>query len=253
MGASKNLFVLSLRAPKGRGNLPQTLDLWRLLRSLRSLAMTRQWVFRGALIILALIFFSATALAKPPKGFHEGPYFQFSGGVFQYTGDDNTRTSTRTANDWEPLIGFNFGWNVTDYFAPELQVKYSTNANSGNREHVMNVNINGVLTFITDYLTQMKNFKVLPYVQAGPMAQFAAIPGDPLASDSSIFLWAPGVSIGGGVRFMVSRYGYFGVMAQSDFVCLPEKSQNVAGTNEVIIGGGWSAQPAFLGLAGVHF
>jgi hypothetical protein len=196
---------------------------------------------------------SAGALASPTKGFHEGPYILLNGGFFYYTADNNVRTGTKTNNDFEPTVGFNFGWNLKDYFAPELQARYSTSSNGNAREHVVDVNFNAVLTLVIDQLTSSKKIKLLPFLQAGPMLQFASLPADPASSNKTISVWAPGFSVGGGLRVLFLRYGYAGILGMCDFVSMPEKQQNFGGTDQVVIKGEWNAQPAFMGLLGVHF
>lgn len=205
------------------------------------------------LFLLFLLFSSNIAIARTPTGFHEGPYFMLMGGVLNYTADDNARTGASVGRDYEPCFGFNFGWNLKDYIAPELEVRYATNKNSGNREHVVNVNLNAVYTLLIDPLTRSKNVKVLPFIQAGPMVQFAAIPGDPLSSDKTIPSWGPGLSIGTGLKILFLKYGYAGLMMQTDFLSLPTKKQNILGVDTVIVKGGWDVQLDFLAMFGAHF
>jgi hypothetical protein len=201
-----------------------------------------------------IIFSSGVANARPPKGFHEGPYLLFSGGMLTYTADDNVRTKTSTGNDIEPTFGFNFGWNLKDYVGAELQARYSTNRNAGVREHIATANISAVFTLVTPQLTNFKKpVYVLPFVQAGPAVQFAAVPADPAAGGGTLLHWGIGPSIGGGVRVLFARYFYVGVLAQVDFLYLNEKKQDIGGVQTVILNEGWDGQIGISGLAGCHF
>ncbi len=129
------------------------------------------------IIFIILMLASANAFAKPTTGFHEGPYLLANVGILNYTVDNNIRTNTQVARDWEPSYGINFGWNIKDYIAPELEIRYATNKNNGNREQAVDVNLNVVYTFIATPLVMNDAMAFLPFVQAGPMVQFAGIPG----------------------------------------------------------------------------
>jgi len=206
------------------------------------------------LLLAAITAASGAAEARAPKGFHEGPYFLLSGGMFTYTADNNARRNTTTGNDIEPTVGFNFGWNIKDYIAPELQTRYTTNRNSGRREYVASININAVYSFVTPQLTSFKNnVYILPFLQMGPVFQFAAVPGDPDADTSTLFQWGAGIGVGGGAKVLFGRYVYLGILAQSDFLYLNEKKQDIGGVPAIILNGGWDGQLAVSGLAGCHF
>lgn len=201
---------------------------------------------RSLIICLFVICDMAQALASPPTGFHKGPYIMLNGGILNYTVDNNQRTGAKVGRDIEPSIGFNFGWFIKDSIAPELMVRYSTNKNGGSREHVVNVNLNAIYSFIVSPT-------IIPFAQIGPVAQFAAIPGDPSSSDRTIALWGVGAGAGGGIRLLFLKYGYAGLLAQMDFIKLPSKYQDISGTSQRIIKGGFDVQPALSALAGFHF
>ncbi len=212
----------------------QILDLWTL-------------IFGFCLVFgFWILILPSSAFAKPPQGFHEGPYILINGGLFNYTADNNIHTGEKVGRDFEPTVGFNFGWNLTDWIAPELEVRYSTNKNNGNREHVVDVNLNAVYSFIID-----EHF--IPFIQGGPMAQFAAIPGDPGSNDRVIGYWGPGVSLGAGLMVMFLQYGYVGILGQYDFLHLPAKNQSIGGITTQITAGGWDPQFGASIQTGVHF
>ncbi|MBI2342384.1 MAG: hypothetical protein HYU98_06610 [Deltaproteobacteria bacterium] len=203
--------------------------------------------------LFLLLFFIANADAAPPKGFHKGPYFMLQGGIFNFAADNNVRTGAKVGRDYEPAVGFNFGWNLYDWMAPEFQVRYTTNKNNGNREHVVKANFNFVYSLITDSLADRESIRLIPFLQSGPMLLLAAVPGDPTSSDKILSLWGPGIGVGGGLRVLYKRYVYFGLLAQSDFVVLPDRHQNVGGVNTKIIDGSMDAQFGATGTIGVHF
>src|SRR3989338_6958293 len=134
--------------------------------------------------------FANFAFASPSSGFHKGPYFLLEGGVLNFEAD-------KVARNYEPTVGFHFGWNLKNYIAPELQIRYATNKNNGNREHIINVNVNTVFTFITNQLTKKNSVRLLPFIQGGVIAQFAAIPGDTSSTDRTVPMWGPGIGLGG--------------------------------------------------------
>jgi len=196
---------------------------------------------------------ASTSLARPQKDFLRGPYFMVGGGIMGYSADKNIRLNKKVGRDYEPDVGFVFGWNIVDYIAPELQVRYATNKNSGNREHLVTANINCVVTPIIDGMTDWENVKILPFVQGGPALHMAAVPGDPASSDKTIPLWAPGFGVGGGLRFLFGEYVFAALLAQVDFVDMPAKYQDIGGKSTKILAGGWDTEPSFNGMIGVHF
>jgi hypothetical protein len=203
--------------------------------------------------LFSVFILIANVEASPPKGFLKGPYFMLQGGIFDFTADNNARTGAKVGKNYEPIVGFNFGWNLYDSIASELQVRYTTNKNNGNREHVVKANFNFVYSFIMDKFANRESTRFIPFLQGGPMLLLAAVPGDPASSDKILSLWGPGVGIGGGLRVLYKRYIYFGLLAQSDFVILPDRNQNISGVNTKIIGGGPDAQFGVTGTIGVHF
>lgn len=208
---------------------------------------------KTALFVVCLLLPAYSAHARPPSGFHEGPYFMLEGGLLNFSADTNVRTNTKVGHDYEPAAGFTFGWNLVDWIAPEFEVKYTTNKNGGNREHVVNVGMNAVLYLITDQMTDFKSIHILPFVLAGPVFQFAAVPGDAASSDKTMSAWGPGFGAGAGIRMLFAKYGYAGITVRSDFVLLPDKSQNIGGATAKIMDGGFDVQLGLMGYIGVHF
>lgn len=186
------------------------------------------------------------ALAAQPSGFHEGPYFLLSGGILNFSADNNVRTGARVGSDFEPAVGFHFGWNITDNFAPELQVRYSTNEESNAREHVVNVNLNGVYSFII-------NSYFIPFVQAGGAALISAVPGDTASSDNLMSMWGGGIGFGAGIKTLFKKYGYAGILVQTDILQLKTNYQDIGATYQQITKGGWEALFGASALVGVHF
>ncbi len=55
------------------------------------------------------------------------------------------------------------------------------------------------------------------------------------------------------MRFMFLEYGYAGILAQVDFVHLPNERQSIYGAPVQVIDGGWDIQSSFHLNLGVHF
>lgn len=193
------------------------------------------------------------AFAKPPKGFHEGPYILFGGGVLNFSIDKNVRTNTNVGQDYEPAFSFAFGWNVTDWIAPEMQVRYATNKSNGNREHIANINFNAVFSLIIDALADAKYVQFIPFVQGGPLVQIASVPKDPESSDGAMRIWAPGFGVGTGLKLLFLRYGYVSLVAQCDFVSVDSQYQDIGGVRTKVLQGDLDTQPGFNGMIGFHF
>lgn len=192
----------------------------------------------------------------PPKGFHEGPYLRLIGGVNSSTFDKNARTGQKTGNDYEGTFGAEFGWNIWDSAGPEIQLRYVTKKVRNTREHVVNINLNLKYNFVTNALTDLAGGKlhILPFVQGGPAALIAAVPGDPAAAgDDVMAVWGVGGGLGVGSDFLILKYLYLGFIVQVDVHYIPSVKQNINGVKQTIIAGGWEPQLGVLGMAGVHF
>lgn len=205
-------------------------------------------------IIAAIIIVPSLALARPPQGFHEGPYIRFIGGMESVTFDNNRRTNQKVGQDYEGTVGFQFGWNLWDSTAAEFEGRYvTTQISNERREHVVNVNLNIKYSFITNGLTDIGYLHILPFVQGGPAALFAAVPGDPSTSDKILSVYGLGFGGGAGIDFLIGQYVYFGALFQADLYYVPVVRQNMNGSLQRIVGGDWEPQIGILGAAGVHF
>lgn len=206
-----------------------------------------------AVIVILIIITPSLTLAGAPKGFHEGPYLRIIGGLNSVTFDNNARTGAKTGSNYHGGYGFQFGWNLWDEFAPELEVRYTTTKVRDNREHLVNVNLNIKYSFVTHILTKMKHLQILPFVQGGPTGMVAAVPGDPESNDKFMPTWGLGVGAGAGVDFLIIKNIYAGILIQADIYYVDLVHQNVNGVNQTILAGGWEPQLGVMGAAGVHF
>lgn len=210
--------------------------------------------FLRLLTILSILLTSTLALAKPITSFHEGPYIRIIGGVISASFDDNARTGTKVNGDYEGVYGFQFGWNLWDSTAAELEAKYATKKwVARSREHIVNVNLNIKYSFVTNSLTNLGTLNILPFVSGGPAAIIAAVPGDPLTNYKLMSVWGIGLGAGAGIDFLFKQYVYFGFKVQGDIHYIPSVSQTVSGTSQKIITGGWEPQLSIIGAAGIHF
>lgn len=168
--------------------------------------------------------------------------------------DVNQRTRVHEGDEIEPILGLAFGWNMNDWFAPELSFRYTTSSNGGRREHVIGSNIGFLFTPNFKPLLDFVSLRILPFVRPGLTAQVAVLPGDVNAADRRASSKGIGPSIGGGVRFLFNEYLYFGIEVAGDFIYHEGQSQNLTpGGITTIYLGGWKKQLESLATVGVHF
>ena len=198
---------------------------------------------------------SLEAKAKPiRRGFYEGPYLTLSGGVLQFDWDINQRTKVEEGHSFEPLLVLGFGWNINDWIAPEMQLRYSTNFNGGRREHIAAINLGGAFTWIAKPLTDFRLWHILPFIKPSFTVQVSSLPGDPLAADHRVTIVGVGPNIGGGIRFLFKDYLYLGIEVQDELLQQSNKSQTLnPGGSNLIYAGGWKQQFLALGMVGIHF
>jgi len=207
-------------------------------------------------IALAILATAQASWARPAKGFHTGPYLVLEGGALHADFDTDQVTGQNQGNDWEPTVGFVFGWNIFDAFSTELQGMYTTDKNGGRRIHIASANIYAKLFLITDTLTDFPTFRILPFAKAGMGFRATILPSTPAASnpDDKVTRIGLGPSVGGGLAFLWKKYFYFGIDVQGDLYIYDDIDQTVAGVpNTRVYDGGF--QPSFTGMAfvGVHY
>lgn len=210
-------------------------------------------VLRPSSLVLLLFLISSALHARPSKGFHTGPYLQLLFGAADSSFDHNLASNTPTARDQEPVFGFLFGWHVSDFFGPFLEVRYSTDDNGGNRLHIVNGNIGATTTLVLDALTNFKSLRILPYVGGDMLFRIDALPSDPAAGGNAVDRYAIGPGVLGGVNFLFRRYVYIGVMGQYDFPYFFARSQTIGGVSTPVYGGGWHPQWGATVNLGFHF
>ena len=197
---------------------------------------------------------SVTASALPRKGFQEGPFLTLAAGVTQFDWDINQRLRVQEGESFEPTFGLGFGWNVQDWWAPEMQFRYATDSNNGRREHIVAVNTGVVFSWVTEALTDVGKWHIFPFVRPGIGYQLATLPGDPLSGVSRLLSHGIGPSIAGGVRFIYKTYLYLGIQVQEDFLWHDSHHQVLPGLgNTLIYDGGLGKQFEVFTLVGVHY
>jgi len=210
------------------------------------------------LLALFVCVSASVAHARPPKGFHTGPYLAIEGGISYATFDVNQRTNEKVGTVIEPNVGFIFGWNVYDWLAAEMSGRYSTSEKRSRREHIANANLVAKAFLITDALTDFKSLRILPYAKAGLAMLFGVLPEDESVSTTNTrFDYGFGPTVGAGVMFLFAKYAYLGLNVQGDMLFLQDIRSNIASggttTNTLIYKGGFQPQLYSSFIAGVHF
>lgn len=215
----------------------------------------------GSIIVLLLLISlvaPSAAFAKPPKGFHTGPYLALEGGISYTDFNVNQVTNEKVGTIVEPNVGFLFGWNVYDWLAAEMSARYSTSEKRGRREHIANANLTTKAFLITNALTNFKTLRILPYAKAGLAMIFADLPEEQTVSSTDTrFTYGFGPTVGVGVMFLFKKYVYLGLNAQTDLLFLNDIRSNITTggttTNTLIYKGGFQPQFYTSFVAGVHF
>ncbi len=207
-------------------------------------------------LVLAWLLSPGLVQARPAKGFHTGPYLVLEGGAMQADFDRDQVTGRMQGNDFEPAVGFVFGWNIYDAFSTELQGMYTTDKNGGRRIHIASANVYAKLFLITNFTTDFPSFRAIPFVKAGMGFRATVLPSTPTSAtpDDTLTRIGVGPSIGAGVAFMWKKYLYFGIDLQEDLYIYDDIDQTVGGVpNTRVYNGGF--QPSFTGMAfvGVHY
>ena len=212
---------------------------------------------KGLLIVLGAfltLLVAATSEAKPLKGFHTGPYLTVEIGLLQSDFDTDVAANQQVGRDFEPTVGFLFGWNLYDSFSVELQGRYATNLRSGRREHIATGNVYAKYTFIIDKLVDFKNWRILPFLKLGATSRFSVLPGNVNSDRNTVTQYGFGPSPGGGIAFLVHKYFYFGIDLQGDLLLFNDIRQTVSGVpGTLVYRGGF--HPSFSGMLmlGVHY
>jgi hypothetical protein len=202
--------------------------------------------------IAALLLASASAECRPDRGFNEGPYLDLLGGAGQFDFDYNQATQSKVGGDFEPLVGIIFGWNALDQLSAEIQARYTTNKNSGQREHIANANLYAKWMPIFDALTDFQSLRILPFVKGGMGITVAVVPGGDASTKMTMIGFGP--SVGGGIAFLWKKYVHFGIDVQEDFLYFGDQRQTVGSTPDALIyKSGFFHQFSGMGFIGVHY
>ena len=208
---------------------------------------------KGLILSLLLLSLPNFLAANPHTGFHTGPFLLFDAGILQFDWDVNQNTKVEEGREYEPTFGVNFGWNIFDWVAPELRVRYMTSRNARRREHVGAVQIGVGITPLFNRLLG-ENWQVLTFIKPGLSLQFSGLPGDPKALDSMIFTKGIGPFLGFGLRFQYHEYLYFGLEMQQEFHFQEAQAQLLQNGNSLeIYRGGWKSQMNIFTTIGVHY
>lgn len=182
------------------------------------------------------------------KGWHKGLYFLTGVGFMNV--DEDTNVINRRAFGADNILGYGItmGWNFLDNWAAELQARYGTEKVGAQREHAVNMNINGKYSFIIEALTKLDSARFLPYVKLGGGIFGAAVPDVSVGNDR-FGVFGPSIAFGGGMEILLVKRLYVGLDFTQDLVFLQEKNRGA----QRILNGGFDPQYSFFGNVGVHF
>lgn len=194
------------------------------------------------------------AHARPPRGFHTGPYLQFVSGARDTAYDTNLVSGVKQGHDIDALFGAIFGWNVNDTWSAELHGHYSSPGTESVQEHLINVRLQARYSLITEALTHFQSLRILPYVSAGPLVQLNAMASAPGTTENRAKQWGYGLSFGTGVSFQFWHdYAYISVGGFLDLIHRQDLSQDVSGVDTLVYRGGNDLDWSSIGAIGVHF
>jgi hypothetical protein len=207
-----------------------------------------------ACLALACTLAPISAAARPNRGFNVGPYLDLIGGVSQATFDRDQTTGIAQGSDFQPTFGFLFGWNVVDSLAAELQGRYATDPNHGDREHIAYANVMAKWMPIFDALTDFPTLRILPFLKGGMGVTVAILPGAPGSDGSKLTTVGFGPTLGGGIAFICKKYVHFGIDLQEDLHFFQDKTQTVNGVpGTLVYKGGFHPLFSAMGFVGVHY
>lgn len=217
-------------------------------------------------ILVAMFIATSNAIAGPKfpeKGWHKGPYLFVMGGMTQAGNDRNVDTNMRFASIFAPAVGLTFGWDIADWIGPMLSLKYGFDTDTvGNntpnhpvqnaREHIINIELMGRVTFLTGWKNISEKFKILPYVKVGGAAHGLYI--NAAASANKGGSWGYGPGVGAGIEGLIIDKIWVGIDLQENLLFLQSVKKTVGGTpNTEILKGGFYPQFALMGTVGYHF
>lgn len=223
--------------------------------------------------------------AFPEKGWHKGFYLTGNVGMMQVTNDKHSITNRKFDGTFDMAFGLSFGWDITDWIGPMVQLNYATatgqagdpnndNAavtyNNGTnypagtfptenaREHAVDVGVYVKAThpYFTRASWQPKMVKILPYLKLGGIGNAVFINAPTNANKAGAF--GGGIGVGGGVELYIWKGLYVGldvtegIIFQKGFSkTLTDSAGNSANTK--ITEGGTKFQFNLMGMFGWHF
>lgn len=215
-------------------------------------------------VLFAFIFASSSAWAdnSTEKGWHKGPYLLLMGGMMQAGNDTNVDTNRRFDGKFAPAVGLTFGWDITDWIGPMLNLKYGFDTDDvGNgtadypiesaREHIINIELVAKGTLLTNWKNISETFKFLPYFKLGGAAHGLYVNAP--TGNNKIGSWGAGIALGGGVDFLFKKHFSFGIDITEDLLWLQSVKKTVSGSEKEILKGGFTPQFSLMGTVGYHF
>lgn len=220
--------------------------------------MGYRFIWKSLTTAFCFLFFATTTQAFDVNNNHTGSYLYIMGGIQDVSNDTNVRVTPNQefGNDIEPSMGLTYGYNITNWIAPELQFSYVTATGStpggSAREHALTIRLNGKYSFLTNSsFNANRKIKIYPYAKAGGLAH--AVYVNAPVTDDKVGAWGYGFDLGGGVEFNWKAL-YLGLDISNDFVFLKEYTRNITGVGEtVILNGGFDYQIGAVAAVGVHF
>lgn len=203
---------------------------------------------------LTLLMVPAHGLARPLRGFHEGPYLQVTAGARDASFDTNVADNARNGQDIEPTYGFLFGWNISDPFSIEMQSTYGTSGSGNLQQHLIDARFCGRYSLIRSPLTDFKSLRLLPFLDGGLKLQLNVLPNASGGPSDRVLQWGTGIATGGGLSAVFFHDAvYLSLRGGADILRRSEIEQTIGGRSVVVYEGGWGVDWTAGSAVGVHF
>lgn len=223
----------------------------------------------------------------PEKGWHKGPYVAANIGLVQVTNDKHIITA-RPFGNWANMgYGITFGWDITDWIGPMLQMNFSTktaqvgDSNGGNnggaaypsqpaytfpagtfpveqaRQYQVDFGLyaKATLPYFTHAAWQPGIVKIIPYAKVGAAVNGVFVNAATNADKSGAFGGGPALGVGGE---LIIWKGIFVALDFTEYLIFQSSISRTITTTAGPVSfklteGGFKPHFSFMGMFGWHF